>query len=655
MADSFTIDTSATDIDAAPEVKTWTCDVCQLTITVREDGAAITQHINGKNHQKRLRKRAAEAGDGSSTAGVGGTQDNKKRKLEATVGAGDSSAPPQPPPPPSSKALLNNFVQHKPGWLVKYEVTSEGEQHALTFRAEVTLHRPDREAPASFVGELQSSKKAAEIAAATVCMDALKGEGAMSSTGEVPEGEGTSSARLAPGRVKFLMLQELTADGLIRLYLQHVGYGGLRFEHLACAWSHLAKLVKGDGGGSGGYAAGHESRGFIGTVSATAGTLRHLWTAQLPALVRYTTDSLRRPLAPPGPSPDMAWQGGLPPPSDACGAREVANVVYGAVVALGLPGDGRREFSPMLDACASAALALVDGLNAQELSNAVWALSKANHSAPAFFEAAAAKATAWLAEQSKDDATLWGNMEDTGHVFKTQELTNLIYSVARSSHRAPGLFAAFAAHVDSGNRRGAAALRSWSVRDLCNALWALAAADARHVKLVEACCDALGCLTFDWDRAHLTQLQQWLVWWEFELGRRPPPWVIPELRERCRASLAAGDEAHGHTISAFQRSVEMALRRLRMPTVSEHTTAEGYSIDLALPERRVAIEVDGPHHFSQPPEYVPSGATVIKRRQLRALGWNLIAIPFYEWYALEGKADAEECYLQRALKASLPA
>ena len=58
------------------------------------------------------------------------------------------------------------------------------------------------------------------------------------------------------------------------------------------------------------------------------------------------------------------------------------------------------------------------------------------------------------------------------------------------------------------------------------------------------------------------------------------------------------------------------------------------------------MEVDGPSHFLG---RTPTGATALKRRQLRAAGWALVPVPYWEWGALGSKASKQE-YLQRALE-----
>ena len=58
------------------------------------------------------------------------------------------------------------------------------------------------------------------------------------------------------------------------------------------------------------------------------------------------------------------------------------------------------------------------------------------------------------------------------------------------------------------------------------------------------------------------------------------------------------------------------------------------------------MEVDGPSHFVGRP---PTGATALKRRQLRAAGWALLPVPYWEWDALGSKA-AKQAYLRAALE-----
>ena len=65
----------------------------------------------------------------------------------------------------------------------------------------------------------------------------------------------------------------------------------------------------------------------------------------------------------------------------------------------------------------------------------------------------------------------------------------------------------------------------------------------------------------------------------------------------------------------------------------------------------VAIEVDGPSHFCG---RTPTGATALKRRQLRSAGWVLLPVPYWEWNDLSSSLSRQE-YLRAALRHVLPA
>ena len=91
-----------------------------------------------------------------------------------------------------------------------------------------------------------------------------------------------------------------------------------------------------------------------------------------------------------------------------------------------------------------------------------------------------------------------------------------------------------------------------------------------------------------------------------------------------------------------------SLRALGLAPREEVRTPQGYSLDVVVSHggREVAVEVDGPSHFVG---RTPTGATALKRRQLRAAGWALLPVPYWEWNALGSKAANQE-YLRGALE-----
>ena len=95
-----------------------------------------------------------------------------------------------------------------------------------------------------------------------------------------------------------------------------------------------------------------------------------------------------------------------------------------------------------------------------------------------------------------------------------------------------------------------------------------------------------------------------------------------------------------------------SLRELGLTWREEASTQQGYSLDAVVlhGRREVAIEVDGPWHFCG---RTPTGATALKRRQLRAAGWALLPVPYWEWDALGSNAAAKQEYCRAALRSAL--
>mmetsp|Transcript_32562 Transcript_32562/g.71432 ORF Transcript_32562/g.71432 Transcript_32562/m.71432 type:complete len:154 (-) Transcript_32562:432-893(-) len=95
--------------------------------------------------------------------------------------------------------------------------------------------------------------------------------------------------------------------------------------------------------------------------------------------------------------------------------------------------------------------------------------------------------------------------------------------------------------------------------------------------------------------------------------------------------------------------LSQALEALGFETRLEERTREGYSIDLMVltrDGRSIAVEVDGPSHFLEESR-TPTGATQLKRRQLRSFGHALVSLPFWEWEALHDKDPSERRRKQR--------
>jgi hypothetical protein len=86
----------------------------------------------------------------------------------------------------------------------------------------------------------------------------------------------------------------------------------------------------------------------------------------------------------------------------------------------------------------------------------------------------------------------------------------------------------------------------------------------------------------------------------------------------------------------------------------EHITADGlFSIDLAIVDRRIALEFDGPSHFTSN-TLEPLGHTRLRDRLLSAMGWHVVSIPFFDWARLH-YPEQMDAYVKHRLLQDPPA
>ncbi len=61
------------------------------------------------------------------------------------------------------------------------------------------------------------------------------------------------------------------------------------------------------------------------------------------------------------------------------------------------------------------------------------------------------------------------------------------------------------------------------------------------------------------------------------------------------------------------------------------------AVDIALPAEKIALEVDGPHHFAR--NTLRPLATLFSRALLlEARGWRVASVPFFAWEGAEEEA-----------------
>ncbi|GAB4858968.1 hypothetical protein Ancab_010440 [Ancistrocladus abbreviatus] len=99
--------------------------------------------------------------------------------------------------------------------------------------------------------------------------------------------------------------------------------------------------------------------------------------------------------------------------------------------------------------------------------------------------------------------------------------------------------------------------------------------------------------------------------------------------------------------SSFQREVARLLISTGLDWNREYVV-DAYTLDAVLVGPKVALEIDGPTHFSRN-SGVPLGHTMLKRRYIAAAGWKLVSVSHQEWEELQGSSQQLE-YLRDLLK-----
>ncbi|KAM3749973.1 hypothetical protein ACB098_04G001800 [Castanea mollissima] len=101
------------------------------------------------------------------------------------------------------------------------------------------------------------------------------------------------------------------------------------------------------------------------------------------------------------------------------------------------------------------------------------------------------------------------------------------------------------------------------------------------------------------------------------------------------------------TTSSFQKEVARLLVSTGLDWVLEYVV-DGYTLDAVLVDKKVALEIDGPTHFSRNTG-APLGHTMLKRRYITAAGWKVYSLSNQEWDELQGSSEQLD-YLREILK-----
>ena len=244
--------------------------------------------------------------------------------------------------------------------------------------------------------------------------------------------------------------------------------------------------------------------------------------------------------------------------------------------------------------------------------------------------------------------------------FNAQDVANTLWAYATMG-RAPG---AGLMQVLAG--RAEAVAGTFNAQDVASTLWAVSVFSTfrppeEQIRLVLTVVQRLVSLgrTACLNTAQLCQLYQFFVWCTLEpsLGVEAIN-DVQSLKETCRSAF----EGTKTNPSAAQQRVSKTLRDIGLSVEDEvRCPKSGYSIDMLVVHdstleiggerssgRTWALEFDGPSHFLA--SGAPTGATLLKRRHLEALGHALVIVPFWEWSGCKGAGEREQ-YLLGKLEA----
>ena len=262
----------------------------------------------------------------------------------------------------------------------------------------------------------------------------------------------------------------------------------------------------------------------------------------------------------------------------------------------------------------------------------VWGLGAARYHAPVLLDKIAAQ---FITEGPILTRTL--NLQDSARALWAYAMLDY----ASQSPRSPELFQAFGGPIAAWLTDAKPADDAGTAAALSSLLWAHAVANVPNRVLFSTSVFTESLRRMPWSvEADMSRLHQYRLWCD----ERKMKSGLPEpLAAECKRAFSCTQVSP----SVLQREVAATLDMLNLAHMHEHRLEEGYTLDIACEYRGVlvGIEVDGPQHFLGNLKGTPTGATQLKRRQLKHLGYRVLPVPYFTWQ----QAPDQSSYLLEAL------